>query len=71
LLQCLESEIYPRTYRNLITDELLIRYGLDLPLETDMRVATQIWYLGRARAWIEQASRAVEPGRWYLGGRLI
>lgn len=71
LLQCLESEIYPKTYRNLITDELLIRYGLDLPLETDMRVATQIWYLGRARAWIEQASRAVEPGRWYLGGRLI
>lgn len=71
LLQCLESEIYPRTYRNLVTDELLIRYGLDLPMETDMRVAVQQWYLGRARAWIEQASRAVESGRWYLGGRLI
>lgn len=70
LLECLDSEIYPKTYRDLVAEELLIRYGLDLPLETDMRVTRQLWYLERAREWIAQASRTVEPGRWYLGGRL-
>lgn len=71
LFACLDSETYPKIYRDLVTEELLIRYGLDLPLETDMRVQKQTWYLERAREWIAQAARTVEPGRWYLGGRLI
>jgi len=71
LLDCLSSETFPKSYRPWLAEELLIRYGIDLPFEADMRVGEQSRVLAAAAARIEAASARFEPGRWYFAGQLI
>lgn len=71
LLQGLVSEVYPKSYRGLAVEELLIRYGVDVPLEVDMPVARQMQLLRAAAGQVAQAEQRVEPGRWYVAGRLV
>ena len=57
LLDCLNSEAFPKSYRRLVAEELLVRYGIDLPFEADMPVAA------RDRCWLPPAPvfRRVQP----------
>ncbi len=71
LQQCLSSAHYPQSWRGLAAEELLVRYGTDLPFETDMPVVQQIRVLRDAAAAVAQVARTVEPGCWYVGGRLV
>jgi hypothetical protein len=71
LLDCLSSETFPNSFRPWLAEELLIRYGIDLPFEADMRVGEQSRVLAAAAARIEAASARFEPGRWYFAGQLI
>jgi len=71
LLQGLVSEVYPKPYRGLAGEELLIRYGVDVPLEVDMPVACQMRLLREAAGQVAQVEQRVEPGRWYVAGRLV
>jgi len=71
LLDCLQSEVFPKSYRPWVAEELLIRYDIDLSFEADMFVIEQRRVLDAARARIEATSGAFESGQWYFGGHLI
>jgi uncharacterized protein (TIGR02270 family) len=71
LLDCLQSEGYPKSYRPWAADELLIRYGIDLPFESDMPVARQMRILNEAAATVDRATRQFESGQWYFAGQPV
>lgn len=70
LLENLSTERSPRMVRRLAAEELVIRYGCDLPFETDMFVARQMDVLEDVEAWLDSHARTFTPGRWYLAGRV-
>jgi len=67
LLETLESEKSPRFVRQMAYEELVIRYDIDVPFETDMPVAQQV----RALALLSDRSRGdrFRDGAWYFAGR--
>ena len=71
LLECLESARFPKRYRPWMVDELRIRYGLDLRLETDMPVGYQQRMIERAIQRLRQQPGGFEPGRWYFAAAPI
>jgi len=71
LYDCLRSVTFPKAYRPFAAEELLIRYGIDLPLETDMFVAQQMEILDAAQRRIDEAAAIFERGRWYFAGQII
>jgi uncharacterized protein (TIGR02270 family) len=70
LLDCLLSETLPKAYRALAAEELLIRYGIDLPFEADLPVAAQRQLLTSVAASVAASNSAFDAGRWYAFGRL-
>lgn len=71
LLENLESEKSPAQVRQLAYEELVIRYGIDFPFETDMFVAQQKQALEKYAAWIKVNDSQFKPGRWYFAGQLM
>ena len=70
LLANLTSEQSPWIVRQLAAEELVIRYGCDLPFETDMFVARQMEVLTGIRAWLDGVAGRFTAGRWYAAGRI-
>jgi uncharacterized protein (TIGR02270 family) len=71
LLENLESEKTSRRIRQLAYEELVIRYGVDFPFETDMPVAQQKQALAKYTEWIKTNGNRFREGQWYFAGRLI
>jgi uncharacterized protein (TIGR02270 family) len=71
LIDNMESEILPRRLRQTAYEELVIRYGIDYPFETDMTVARQRRAISRYQAWYESEGKRFGPGKWYFAGRII
>jgi hypothetical protein len=71
LLENLESEKSPRQVRQLAYEELVIRYGIDFPFETDMFVAQQKQALAKYAEWIKANSSRFKEGAWYFAGQLM
>ncbi len=71
LLENLESETSPPKMRRMAYEELVIRYGIDIPMETDMLVLRQKQAIGQYRAWIGKNSARFAPGKWYFAGRQL
>jgi HEAT repeat protein len=70
LVACLKCESTPHSIRSAAYEELVARYGLDVPFEVELRVRQQMQFLAKIEHWsIAQANR-FEPGRWYLAGQL-
>lgn len=69
LLDNLHSENSPVIIRQIAYEELVIRYGLDVPFETDMTVKDQLRALAQMDAAV--AAARFRPGRWYFAGREI
>jgi hypothetical protein len=65
LFECLRSETFPKSYRALVGEELLVRYRIDLPFEADMPVEKQQAVLGQGQSAISAAAPRFEAGRWY------
>ena len=67
LLEALESEKSTRFVRQMAYEELVIRYDLDVPFETDMPVLQQT----RALALLSDRTRGgcFNDGAWYFAGR--
>jgi uncharacterized protein (TIGR02270 family) len=67
LLEILESDKSARFVRQMAYEELVIRYDLDVPFETDMPVAQQ----ARALALLSERTRGGRflDGAWYFAGR--
>jgi uncharacterized protein (TIGR02270 family) len=71
LLENLESEKSPRQVRQLAYEELVIRYGIDFPFETDMFVAQQKRAIAQYADWIKTNGSRFKEGAWYFARQLI
>lgn len=71
LLENLESEKSPRKVRQLAYEELVIRYGIDFPFETDMLVSQQKQAIAKYAEWIKANGSRFQPGKWYFAGKLM
>ena len=71
LLENLESEKSPHKVRQLAYEELVIRYGIDFPFETDMLVSQQKHTVAKYAEWIKTNGRRFRDGEWYFAGQLI
>lgn len=58
-----------RSARQLVSEELVIRYGIDLGFEAELTVAEQRRVLGEYAQWEATGGRALSPGWWYLAGQ--
>ena len=61
----------PRKVRQLSYEELVIRYGVDIPFETDMPVRQQQDAIGKWKSWATANEGRFKPGAWYVGGQLV
>ena len=61
----------PRTVRQLAYEELVIRYGADIPFETDMPVTQQQAAIAKWKGWVTANEGRFRPGEWYLGGQIV
>jgi len=71
LLENLESEKSVHKVRQLASEELVIRYGVDVPFETDMFVAQQKQALAKIGQWVQANTNRFQEGTWYFAGQPI
>lgn len=71
LVENLAFEKTPRKVRQLAYEELVIRYGADIPFETDMPVTQQQTVIAKWKSWVTANEGRFKPGEWYLGGQLL
>ena len=71
LLENLLSEKSPRIVRQMAYEELVVRYGIDFPFETDMLVSQQKQAIAKYSEWIKANSGRFQEGKWYFAGQLI
>ena len=71
LLENLEFPKSPHMVRKLAYEELVIRYGMELPFEVDMFVVQQRQALANIAQWIKANSKRFQAGKWYFAGQLI
>lgn len=69
LLQTMESDSNPDMIRDLAYDELVIRYGIDIPFETRMPVIQQWQAIAEYRQRLKGNPDSFTPGVWYYNGR--
>lgn len=70
LVENLRSEQLPRHVRQLIYEELVIRYGIDAPFETTMWARHQARAIAALAAQAAAYTRTCREGKWYLAGQL-
>ena len=67
----LESDQSPRVVRQLAYEELVIRYNIDFPFETDMSVGRQKAAMAEFQEWITVNGKRFQEGKWYFAGKVI
>jgi uncharacterized protein (TIGR02270 family) len=70
LLEVLRSEKSPHMVRQLMHEEFVIRYGMDIPFEADMFVEEQVRAIEKVADWVQMNSGRFREGAYYFGGRL-
>ncbi|CAM2064023.1 hypothetical protein SCOR_01570 [Sulfidibacter corallicola] len=71
LVANLANEILPKQLRALFYEELVIRYGAEIPFETTMYVDDQCTAIEALRQWGEAKIKDFEPGAWYRHGNQV
>jgi hypothetical protein len=71
LLENLQSECFVYKVRQLAYQELVIRYGMDIPFEADLFVRKQLLVLPKIVAWVADNEQKFQAGQWYFSGKLI
>ena len=71
LLENLESEKSLLIVRQMAYEELVIRYGIDFPFETDMLVSQQKQAIAKYADWIKTNGSRFREGEWYFAGQLV
>ncbi len=71
LVEIIDSNTYPNYIRQFVSDELVIRYGINLPFETFMPVADQQVIINNLKKRLEKSDNQFEPGKWYRNGKEI
>ncbi len=70
LIENMKSETLPRFLRQLAHEEMVIRYKVDFPFETDRPASFQKQALGEYEIWANSAENSFEKGQWYFAGLL-
>jgi len=70
LFECLRSETSPYSVRVATYEELVVRYGLDVPFEVELRVSQQVRFLRKIEDWVTLQSGKFTSGRRYFAGRV-
>jgi uncharacterized protein (TIGR02270 family) len=70
LLEALRCETSPYVVRSASYEELVVRYGLDVPFEVELRVRQQRGVLNKIQDWVAAQAGTVIGGRWYFAGRI-
>ena len=70
-MENLKSEKCPRILRQFAYEELVIRYKVDFPFETDMFVAQQKQAIVQYEQWVQAHESDFQPGKWYFAGTVI
>jgi uncharacterized protein (TIGR02270 family) len=68
LLENLAEEGSDHQLRKFAAEELVIRYGCDVPFEVDMPVAQQLRAINEIQTWVRANGSRFRPGRWYFAG---
>jgi len=68
-LYCLMDEYTPYRVRELVCDEMVVRYGAQLALEADMRVSEQERLLNDLVEWVRENQPKFAAGQWYFAGK--
>jgi hypothetical protein len=71
LLENLRHEKSPVLVRQVAYEELVVRYGLDVPFETDMTVKNQLAGLAQMEALIQATTQQFQEGKWYFAGKPV
>lgn len=71
LVNNLKSKTSPDILRKLAYEELVIRYGIDIPFETHMTVYQQLRAIETMMIRIDGNPDRFEPGLWYYNGKPI
>ena len=71
LLENLQSERFVYQVRQLAYQELVIRYGMDIPFEADLLVRKQLLVLPKIATWVVENDQKFQTGHWYFAGKLI
>lgn len=69
LVDTLVSPACGRQVRSLAAEELVIRYGIDVPFETGMRVNEQKRQINAIARICRSKEASFQPGAWYFAGR--
>ena len=70
LVDTLVSPFFGRLVRAMAYEELVIRYGIDVPFEPEMRVNEQKQQINAIARLCRSREASFRPGEWYCGGRL-
>lgn len=70
LLENLKNPRSPAFLRQIAYEELVVRYGIDAPFETDMTVSDQLKALEALEVQIGQGAHRFKEGFWYFAGRV-
>jgi len=68
LSACLRWTTSPYIIRSATYEELVARYGFDVPFEVELRVAQQAHVLRRAQEWLAKQPDTFADGQWYFAG---
>jgi len=71
LLDDLRSERSLPFVRRLAAEELVIRYGIDVPFEADMMVREQTAALDRLSSVCASQATGLKAGHWYFAGKML
>ena len=69
LLDCLTAETTPYAVRSATSEELVVRFGMDVPFEVDLPVALQRRFLGKIESWVSVQSGKFDVGASYFAGQ--
>ena len=68
LIENMEAQNSPRKIRDLAYEELVIRYNVDFPFETDMPVINQMQSIEKFKQWILNTQIQLQS-QWYFAGK--
>jgi hypothetical protein len=71
LVAMLAADQTPNCLRQLVFEELFVRYNLNQPFDTELSVSAQRRVLADIDDWVRSYGDRFEPGKWYFAGQMI
>ncbi len=69
LIDNLQADRFVYQVRQLAYEELVIRYGMDLPFEADLPVRKQLAVIRKIAEWVAEHEHEFQAGKYYFAGK--